>query len=99
MVMTILDAQVAADKWEALEQAYNENIKRRDPGLVETFLLHNSKEPEQWRIATLWASRQALDTMRASGATPTGVLIFRVAGAEPVLSIFDVVSTLPAPAQ
>jgi hypothetical protein len=32
--------------------------------------------------------------MRQSGATPAGVLMFRAAGAEPSLSIFDVTFTI-----
>jgi hypothetical protein len=94
--MTILEAQVAAEKWGVLEQTFNEAVVKLDPGLTQTFLLHNSREPNMWRIATVWASRQALDTMRQSGATPTGVVIFRAAGAEPVLSIFDVTSSAAA---
>lgn len=98
MVITTLDAQVPPDKWAALEQAYKEAVaSETDPGLVETFLLHNFKEPNQWRIVTVWESRAALDAMRNSGETPRGVLIFRAAGAEPALTISDVVSYARAP--
>jgi heme-degrading monooxygenase HmoA len=93
MVITTLDAQVPPEKWAALEQAYKQSVSGEiDSGLVETFLLHNLREPNQWRIATVWASREALDAMRSSGQTPRGVLIFRAAGAEPTLSISEVVS-------
>lgn len=94
MVMTILEAHVAAEKWGTLEQVYHEETKQMDPGIVQTFLLHGSNDPTLWRIATVWRSREALAEMRQSGATPRGVLIFRATGAEPTLSIFEVVSAV-----
>jgi quinol monooxygenase YgiN len=90
MVMTILEARVSPAKWAALEQAYQEGAQHRDAGLVQSFLIQSSKEDNLWRILTIWSSRQALDAMRSTGETPRGILIFRAAGAEPVLSIFTI---------
>ncbi len=90
MVMTILEARVSIENWAALEQAFQEAIQDKDPGLVQTFLAHHTKDPEVWRILTVWSSREALDQMRSTGETPRGVLIFRSAKAEPALSIFDI---------
>ena len=90
MVITILEARVAADKSAALEQAFREAITQLDPGITQTFLLHSPTDPDLWRIATVWRDRQALDAMRRSPEPPRGILIFRAAGAEPVLSIWDV---------
>lgn len=95
MVMTILEAHVPAENWDALEQAYGDGIKEQDPGLVQTFLLHASSDPTIWRIATVWESREALAKMRQMG-TPRGVLMFRAAGAEPTLMVFDIVSSMAA---
>ncbi len=92
-VMTVLEAQVAEEKWATLEQVYaQETAGGLEPGLVQTFLLHGARERLLWRIATVWSSREALDQMRQSGETPRGVLIFRAAGAEPALTIFEVAS-------
>jgi len=90
MVMTILEAQVAPDKWTALEKAYQDMSLRLDPGLVQTFLVHGVKDPTLWRIITVWESREALDKMRQSNETPRGVVMFRAAGAEPTLAVFDI---------
>ncbi len=90
MVMTILEAQVAPDKWATLEQVYAEATQKLDAGIVQTFLIHGLKESNLWRILTVWESREALDRMRQSGETPRGVLIFRAAGAEPTLAVFDI---------
>ncbi len=91
MVMTILEGQVAPEKWPALEWAYHEGIKQLDAGIIQTFLLHSSADSASWRIVTVWASREALNAMRQSGGTPRGVQMFRAANAEPALSVFDVV--------
>jgi hypothetical protein len=42
----------------------------------------------------LWTSREALMAMRQQGGTPAGVLMFRAAGAEPSLSVYEVASTI-----
>lgn len=94
MVMTILEARVSQENWAALEQAYQQGAQHRDPGLVQSFLIHSPKEDELWRILTVWQSREALEAMRKSNETPRGVLMFRSAKAEPVLSIFDIIQQI-----
>jgi heme-degrading monooxygenase HmoA len=90
MVMTILEARVSRENWAALEQAFQLAAQYRDPGLVQSFLIHSAKDADLWRILTVWSSREALDEMRRLNETPRGVLIFRSANAEPVLSIFEI---------
>jgi heme-degrading monooxygenase HmoA len=98
MILTVLEAQVPADGAEALQAAYaSAGAQPLPPGLVRTELLRDVREVRRWRIQTWWASREALDTMRGAG-TPAGVLMFRAAGAEPALSVFEVVDGLPRPA-
>ena len=90
MVMTILEAHVAADKWEILEKAYEQETQQAlTPGIVQTYLAHSISDPSMWRILTIWHSREALDEMRKQG-TPRGVVMFREAEAEPALSIFEI---------
>lgn len=92
MVITVLEAQVAPEKTATLEAAYQEAVQHLDAGIVQTYLVRNSREPAVWQIITQWESRAALDAMRQSGQTPRGVLIFRSADAEPGLSVFDVIA-------
>jgi len=92
MVITILQARVAPEMVGALEQEYSRRIGNLEAGIVQTFLLCDARDPALWQIATVWRSREALDEMRRLGETPTGVLIFRKAGAEPTLSVLDVVA-------
>jgi quinol monooxygenase YgiN len=91
MVITILEARVPNENWTALDKAYLEGIQHNDTGVVQSFLVQSTKDPELWRIITTWSSQAALDAMRSSGETPRGVLMFRSAKAEPVLSVFQVV--------
>ena len=97
MVVTILEAEVAPDKAAMLEAAYREGIEHLDAGISQTFLLHDFRNTSLWRILTVWESRAALEAMRQSGQTPRGVLMFRAANAEPVLSVCDVTLQAAAP--
>lgn len=90
MVMTILEGRVAKEKWTAFEHAYQQGATHEEPGLVQSYLIHSTKESDLWRILTIWSSCEALDQMRKSTETPRGVLMFRSAGSEPVLSIYDI---------
>ncbi|MGH7474941.1 MAG: antibiotic biosynthesis monooxygenase [Longimicrobiales bacterium] len=91
MVITVLKAEVREDRVADLEQAYRDASADIPTGIVETFLARDAREATSWHIITVWSSRVALEAMRASGATPKGVQIFRAAGAEPDLSVLEVV--------
>lgn len=91
MVMTMLEAQVASERWDTLRESYEARARLPESGaIVESFLIQDTEDSSAWRIVTIWRDREALDAMRSSGETPTGVLIFRDAGAEPRLTIFSV---------
>jgi hypothetical protein len=90
MVMTILEAHVHPEKWAVLEEAYSEGAAVLPPPIAQTFLVQSADDPTMWRITTLWRSREGLEEYRQSVETPAGVLMFRAAGGEPILSIFDV---------
>ncbi|MBI4303504.1 MAG: hypothetical protein HY665_04110 [Chloroflexi bacterium] len=91
MLLTVLEATVTQESWPKLEKAYKEQIQHLEAGISQTFLLHDTRDTSVWRIATIWKSREALDEMRKLG-TPKGVIMFREAGAEPKLNIFDIVA-------
>ncbi len=95
MVITILEAYVEAKNWSDLQNDYKERTAQLPPQMLQTFLLQDTSDQTLWRILSVWKSREALDEMRNSGETPTGVLIFRNAGAEPKLSIFNVLVSAP----
>lgn len=91
MVITILEGQVPEGKQAILKSAYSAAISKLDTGIIETFLIQDSKDNNLWRIVTIWKDQEALDAMRNSGETPKGILIFREAGVTPTLSIPKVI--------
>ncbi len=88
MVITILEAEMPADKVSKLEANYADGIKEPEPGLVQSFLIKNGGK---CKIITIWESREALNAMKSRG-TPKGVLMFRYAGVEPSLLAYEVVN-------
>ncbi len=97
-MLTILEAHVSPGQETTLEARYAAAAGHLPDGLVRSELLRDARDATRWRIQTWWKSREALEKMRSAG-TPEGVLMFRAAGAEPELSIFDVVTDLPRGAQ
>jgi quinol monooxygenase YgiN len=95
MVITILEAHVGAEAWPAFQDDYKNRTAQLPPQMLQTFLLQDVADQTFWRIISVWKSREALDEMRNSGETPTGVLMFRSAGTEPKLSIFNVPASAP----
>ncbi len=94
MTITVLEAHVAPERELALQAAYGEAARGPLPrGLVGSTLLRATDDRTSWRIETIWESPEALAAMRGSG-TPRGIQIFRAAGAEPTVSILEVVATL-----
>ncbi len=92
MVITTLEAHVAPEKANRLEEAFKQGIEQLDAGIVQTFLLHGLRDATLWQIVTVWESRAALEEMRRTTETPRGVIMFRTADAEPTLSVFEVVA-------
>jgi heme-degrading monooxygenase HmoA len=96
MILTILEATVPAGNEAALIAAYREaGARERPPGLVRTELQRDARDARHWRIQTWWESREVLDAMRRTG-TPAGVLMFRAAGAEPTLTLYEIVESISA---
>ena len=97
MVLTILEGHVSPERASDLQAAFEAERPNTPPGLIRSHLVCAASDPTLWRIETLWTSRDALAAMRQTG-TPAGILMFRAAGAEPALSIFEVRATIEATA-
>jgi hypothetical protein len=59
-------------------------------GLLRSELLRTGGE---WRIQTLWRDREALEAMRAGSEEPAAPALFRSVGAEPELTVLEVMVT------
>lgn len=91
MVMTMLEAHVEPGKWATLEAKYREVVEKLDPRISQTYLVQSVQDPNLWRMMGVWASRESFEQMRAA-EVPPGIPIYRAAGAEPTLALFDVVA-------
>lgn len=98
MIVTVLEARVAEERARDLLDAYRGRTGSLPPGMVETYLLRDRDDRERWRIFTVWSGWEAVEAMRATTPTPGGVLIFRAAGVEPVLTVLEVAEHAPAEA-
>ena len=91
-VLTEVSAVVPAAAQEDLVAGFRELLARPLPdGLLRTELLHDGTDT--WRVQSLWHDRAALDAMRAGPEPPAAPVLFRSVGAEPRLTILDVVLT------
>jgi hypothetical protein len=89
MIVSMLEANVEEARTEELVSQFEASGESLPRAIVESFLLHDASS-EMWRIVTVWENEEALDGYRKSVETPGGVLMFRSAGAEPSLSVFEV---------
>jgi len=91
MVITMVEGRVPLDAQEALEEAYRAQIDDGLPsGLIQTYLLRDA-ETDLWRIVSVWRSREDLEKMRATSEGPAAPHIFKAAGVQPTVKIFEVV--------
>jgi quinol monooxygenase YgiN len=93
MVMTILEARVDAHRATEVEPVFRKGTAELPPEIVSTWLIRDSKDPELYRLCTVWRDRASLMAMRASGEKPKGVQMFEQVGATASLTIADVVVT------
>ena len=88
-VLSEVSGTVAPEREETLLAGYREVVGRPLPaGLIRTELLRGSDG--RWRIQSLWRDQAALDTVRANPRLRLAPQLFREAGAEPELAVFEV---------
>lgn len=95
MVLTTLEATVSPKKWNDLKKAYEDLVRQSNPSVIQSYLVQSAEDVNVWRLMGVWRSRDELEAMRRQG-TPGGVKMFRSVGAEPAMSVFDVVATTTA---
>lgn len=91
MVMTVLEAHVPTTRLSEVERVFREGMSPLPPEITESYLVRDSEDPSLFRLNTVWQSMEALQAMRRSGVKPKGVQMFEAVGANPRLSIFEVV--------
>ena len=91
MVITVLEARVPTDRLADVETLFRQGMADLPPEIVESYLAKDIRDASLYRLNTVWRSHQALEAMRTSGLKPKGVQMFEAVGANPTLSIFEVV--------
>lgn len=95
-VITEVQAVVQADREPSLIAGFQDLLRGPVPdGLLATDLVRGSDG--SWRIISRWRDRTALEAMRAGSDPPAAPALFRRFGAEPILTILDVVAGRPSP--
>lgn len=89
MVVTMLEALVAAERSDDFVREFERRTAALPPPIIATFLVR-PRDGDRWGIITVWRSAEDLGTYRRSVDTPEGVQMFRAVDAEPELTVFDV---------
>jgi heme-degrading monooxygenase HmoA len=89
MFITIVEGVVDPGRENDLLSAWESRSPQLPAGLTESFLVRGEKT-DSWRIISVWESREAVMTMRASGERPAALLMFEQAGSEPIPSFWGV---------
>ncbi len=95
-VVTVVEGNVPSLKAKVFEE--NFAMVKTEPvpqGFVSSSLLRGSKEPEVYRIQTVWQSREALEKMRSSTQTPKAFELFQKVGVKPTLEVYEVIDSVP----
>jgi quinol monooxygenase YgiN len=56
-MITILEGVVSGERWEKLEEAYRDAVRKIPQDLIQTFLIRDIKDPNLWRIISVWRSK------------------------------------------
>lgn len=95
MVISMVEGRVAVDKQEALQAEYQQEVLQGLPaGILQTFLLRKADDAAAWRIITVWKSMAELQAVRQSPEQPPAMRMFKSAGVDATLTVFEVVHTV-----
>ena len=89
MFVTIVEGVVEAAREGDLRSGWEDISAGVLPaGFIESSLLRT--EDGNWRVVTVWESKEAVMAMRASGEPPAAPVMFERAGSKPSLSMWTV---------
>lgn len=93
-VITMVEGIVPEEKWQELQDGYNQITKFIPEGILDSFIVQERNDPTLWRLVTLWKSFDHLKAMQQTHSVPPGIKIFRDINIEPKVKIFDVKTSL-----
>jgi hypothetical protein len=88
LVLSITSATVAPELAADLVEAYRDVTAKLPHSVLQTVLVKG--DADDWRIITLWRSREQMAEYRRKVGTSAAIKIFRDRKAEPTVAEFDV---------
>jgi heme-degrading monooxygenase HmoA len=88
-VLSVTSATVPPESEAAIVEAFRAVTSQLPHMVLHTSLVRG--EGNDWRIVTLWRSRDQLEEYRRSVQTPAAIKIFQDAGARPTVAVLEVV--------
>lgn len=83
MYSSMLSGNVARENWPLLEHRYTIALKHCPEGLVQSFLLQSTEDPNHWHILTIWRSYEVYEQACLLNETETCTQLFCDAGSVP----------------
>jgi hypothetical protein len=94
-VLSLVTARISPERRHEVIGPYEQMVGAGLPDAIrETFLLVDLDD-DQMAIATIWRSREDLETVRASSEEPFARRVLREAGGEPLAQFFEIVAEAP----
>ena len=99
-VITIVSATVRPEREQQLIAAYRSVTSVLPSELRQSFLVRrdspggsggSGRDAHEWRIVSVWRSREQLDQYRRSVGTQPAIEMLRAAGGDPTMSTFSVI--------
>jgi hypothetical protein len=87
MAAAVFEAELSAEQATDLARSMDEGRLTRPAGVVTATLLYDGSVG---RLVAVWASREVLEAYLAETAVPRGLELMRKVGAEPSLTVVDV---------
>jgi len=93
--MVVLEGHVSPERWDVLREGFAQAAANPPPQMLHFYLVQSREEPTLWRSISVWRSRSALAEYRRETRIPMGMVLFRAAGAEFTVELFEVAAHLP----
>jgi quinol monooxygenase YgiN len=87
MVAAVFEAELDSGQAAALARLMDEGRPTRPEGVLTATLLYDGSRA---RLVAVWKSRDALERYLATADVPRGAELMRKVGAEPTMSVVDV---------
>lgn len=89
MIVTVLEAKVAAKKSRKLVDEFKKIKVNPYPGITQTYLLRDKINKDVWRMMAFWKTKKDFEDVRIR-EIPIGVKVFESVDAQPMMALYEV---------